>query len=276
MQNKTIPFAPVSREAFTFMGSDYFTPVTNSTQFKLKVNLRGIGVEVPGLNNRSNWEISNWEIFRAVLKTAPVKARSDTGNDIPRENPPHILKQFEWEELLPLIKSKDFYIEKEYVVNVGDWVGSSIYIDMELLNNLPVEPAFAEEIHLNDLSGNNIENGSLLTKLESGMSDNSEVIRDYALYPAYPNPFNPSTIIAFDLPETQHVKLEIFDISGRKVRTLVDQIVNSGRHQVTWEGRNETGMLVSSGVYVYRIQAGNPSTGSGQVFVQSRKLTFLR
>lgn len=262
-QNKAIPFAPVSREAITFMGSDYFSPVANAAQYKLKVNLRGIGVEIPALNN-----LSNWEIFRAVLKAAPENGKSISGNEVPPENPPNILKRLNWEELSRLIKSKDFYIEKEYVVDLSEWIGTSIYIDMELLKNLPVELAFAEEIRLNNLSGNNIENGSLLSKLENGISDNSEVIRDYALYPAYPNPFNPSTIIAFDLPETQHVTLEIFDISGRKIRTLVDQTVNAGRHQVSWDGHNETGMLVASGVYVYRLQAGD--------FVQSHKLMLLK
>jgi hypothetical protein len=270
-QNKTIPFAPVSRESITFLGSDYFSPVANARQYKLKINLRGIGVEIPVLNN-----MSNWEIFRAVLKTASSKGKSINKGDVQKENPPNILERFDWEELLKIIKSKDFYIEEEYVFDLSEWIGTSIYIDMELLKNLPVQPVFAEEIRLNDLSGNNIEGGSLLSKINSGISDNSEIIRDYALYPSYPNPFNPSTIIAFDLPETQHVKLEIFDISGRKIRTLVNHTVNVGRHQVSWNGQNESGILVASGVYMYRIQTGNPSTGSGQVFVQSRKMIFLR
>jgi subtilisin family serine protease len=277
-QNKAIPFAPVSREAVTFMGSDYFSPLANAAQYKLKVNLRGIGVEIPALSNSSNWEI-----FRAVLKAAPVNGKAITGNEVPAENPPNILKRFDWEELLRLIKSKDFYIEKEYVIDLSKWIGSSIYIDMELLKNLPVEVAFAEEIRLDDPSGNNIEGVPLLSKINSGISEDSKIIHDYALHPAYPNPFNPSTIIAFDLPETQHVKLEIFDISGRKVRTLVDQTVNAGRHQVSWNGQNESGISVASGIYLYRLQAGNLSTptnrgrqGSGQVFVQSRKMTFLR
>lgn len=262
-QNRRIPFAPASREASIFMGSDYFSPAANAAQYKLKVNLRGIGVEIPALSNRSNWEI-----FRAVLKAAPANGKSISKNDVQKENPPNILKRFNWEELLRIIKSKDFYIEKEYLIDLSEWVGTSIYVDMELLKNLPVELAFAEEIRLNDLSGNDIENGSLLTKLENGISDNSEVIRDYALYPAYPNPFNPSTTIAFDLPETQHVKLEIFDISGRKVRTLVNKTVNAGRHQVNWDGHNETGMLVASGTYLYHIKAGE--------FTQVRKMMLLK
>ena len=76
------------------------------------------------------------------------------------------------------------------------------------------------------------------------------------LYQNYPNPFNPSTSISFFLPERANVLLEIFDIGGRRVRTLVNGATAPGRHVVAWDGRNDSGASIASGVYCYRLQGG--------------------
>jgi len=78
----------------------------------------------------------------------------------------------------------------------------------------------------------------------------------YFLGHNYPNPFNPSTSILFDLPETQRVTLGVFDVRGRRVATLVDGEMPAGSHTVTWHGRDDRGQLVSSGMYLYKIDAG--------------------
>ncbi len=72
----------------------------------------------------------------------------------------------------------------------------------------------------------------------------------------YPNPFNPKTSISFDLPESQFVKLTIFGADGRRVTTLLDEQVAAGRHEAVWEGRDDEGRQVASGIYFARIQAG--------------------
>jgi hypothetical protein len=77
----------------------------------------------------------------------------------------------------------------------------------------------------------------------------------YELSQNYPNPFNPTTQIRFSLPRESDVKLVVFDIVGRVVTTLVDQKLSAGTHQVTWNGRNQDGRAVASGVYFYHIQA---------------------
>lgn len=74
-----------------------------------------------------------------------------------------------------------------------------------------------------------------------------------ALRPNVPNPFNPTTRLRFDLPRSGSVSLTIFDIQGRRVRTLVDGQMDAGRHQITWHGRDDVGRRVSSGVYFYRL-----------------------
>ncbi len=81
----------------------------------------------------------------------------------------------------------------------------------------------------------------------------------FALHANVPNPFNPETTIRFDLPQAERVTLEVYDMLGQKVRTLVDQPLSAGAHQVVWNGRNGQGASVASGVYLYRIQTGDQS-----------------
>lgn len=81
--------------------------------------------------------------------------------------------------------------------------------------------------------------------------------QEFEAYQNYPNPFNPTTIIRFGLPEERQVNLTIYSITGEKVVTLIDNPVQSGYHEVLWDGRNQNGTAVSSGIYVYMLQAGN-------------------
>lgn len=78
----------------------------------------------------------------------------------------------------------------------------------------------------------------------------------YSLDNNYPNPFNPETTIKFALPEAQDVRLEIFNIKGQRVRTLVSEGMAAGHHSVVWNGTDQGGRNVASGTYFYRIQAG--------------------
>ncbi|MCL2065404.1 MAG: T9SS type A sorting domain-containing protein [Candidatus Cloacimonetes bacterium] len=75
----------------------------------------------------------------------------------------------------------------------------------------------------------------------------------------YPNPFNPETIISFDVEVAGNVAIEIFNIRGQKVRTLVNEFLPKGHHEVIWNGENEYGLPVASGVYFYRLQADEQS-----------------
>jgi len=82
--------------------------------------------------------------------------------------------------------------------------------------------------------------------------------KEYVLDQNYPNPFNPSTIINFNLPEAVNVKMEIFNIIGEKVVTLIlDQEYKAGRHSVQWNGKNQNGNQVPSGIYLYKFQSNN-------------------
>jgi hypothetical protein len=95
-----------------------------------------------------------------------------------------------------------------------------------------------------------------------------KVVTSYELSQNYPNPFNPSTKISFALPEATEVSLKIYDVAGQLVQTLVAGIIEAGRHQVVWDGTNQNGMQVASGVYFYQLRAGE--------FKQVRKMSLLR
>jgi hypothetical protein len=74
---------------------------------------------------------------------------------------------------------------------------------------------------------------------------------------ARPNPFNPTTTIAYSLALAGDAELVVYDVTGRRVRTLVDGFVTAGDHEVRWDGRDDGGEVVSSGVYFYRLRAGD-------------------
>ncbi len=78
---------------------------------------------------------------------------------------------------------------------------------------------------------------------------------EFALHQNYPNPFNPVTTVKFDLPKSSKVTLVLYNVLGQKVRTLVNKDMRPGFHKVQWDGRNDFGVRVASGMYVYRIQS---------------------
>ncbi len=94
--------------------------------------------------------------------------------------------------------------------------------------------------------------------------------REFRLNQNSPNPFNPSTAISYSVPEGSAVRinLKVFDLRGRLVRTLVDEVHQAGTHRVFWNGTDETGRKVPSGVYLYCLQAGD--------WARTRKMVLLK
>ena len=78
---------------------------------------------------------------------------------------------------------------------------------------------------------------------------------EFTLSQNYPNPFNPETYIEFERAKASHVKIDVFNIVGQKVRTLVDEEMQPGRYVADWDSKDEQGNSVSSGIYFYRMQA---------------------
>jgi hypothetical protein len=95
-----------------------------------------------------------------------------------------------------------------------------------------------------------------------------EVPTTYALSQNYPNPFNPTTNIKYQLAEDSRVTLAVYNLLGQKVKTLVDSEQEAGYYTVRWDGTNDMGSKVSSGIYIYRVQSGN--------FVSTMKMNLLK
>ncbi len=86
-------------------------------------------------------------------------------------------------------------------------------------------------------------------------SNSAERITHYELFANYPNPFNPTTTITYQIPQAGRVSLKIFNMLGQVVRILVDAEVAAGLHAIAWDGKNNRGEAVASGVYIYRLEA---------------------
>lgn len=84
----------------------------------------------------------------------------------------------------------------------------------------------------------------------------AELPETFLLFQNYPNPFNPTTTIRFGLPEAAEVELAVFSLNGQKVAAPVQAFMEAGHHQIQWDGRDETGNAVASGIYIYQLKAG--------------------
>ncbi len=91
---------------------------------------------------------------------------------------------------------------------------------------------------------------------------------EFALAQNYPNPFNPTTSIRISIPMESHVRLQIFDMTGALVQTVIDEALHAGNMEVTWNGKNTIGSDVASGVYLYRLEAGS--------FISTKKMVLVR
>ena len=96
-----------------------------------------------------------------------------------------------------------------------------------------------------------------VSDLITGTNIKGSIPLQFNLFQNYPNPFNPTTNICYSLTESGNVKLKIFDTLGREIKTLVDSFQNAGEYFLTWDAFDEQNKRVSSGVYLYKLEAGN-------------------
>ena len=108
----------------------------------------------------------------------------------------------------------------------------------------------------------------ILAQLSGGAAKRAVVPDGYVLSPSYPNPANPSAQVAYQLPEAGAVSLTVYNVLGQPVRVLVQDYQEAGYYQVRWNGRDDYGGLVSSGVYLYRLESG--------AFAQTRRMLLLQ
>ena len=114
------------------------------------------------------------------------------------------------------------------------------------------------------------ERNEIIAALDNLSAVSVSLPKAFKLEQNHPNPFNPSTTISFQLPEGvgTRVTLKVYDLRGRVVRTLIDDIRAPGVHTAFWNGQDDSGRGVASGVYLYRLGAGD--------FSQTRKMVLLK
>ncbi len=126
-------------------------------------------------------------------------------------------------------------------------------------------------IYLADSIGNSRGNGPSLITSVDGNPNNTFIPQSEIIIANYPNPFNPSTLIVFTIPydlANENTELKIFDVQGRLITTLVNEQLAAGKYVVKWEGKNQNGQNVSSGVYFYNIKVGDK--------IKSGKMNLLK
>lgn len=108
----------------------------------------------------------------------------------------------------------------------------------------------------------------VVTQLTTSVEDNEKVPTEFSLLQNYPNPFNPQTQISYKLSAGGFISLSIYDLLGREIKTLVSKDQPAGSYTVSWNGKNEFGNAVPSGVYMYSLKAGN--------FHESKKMILMK
>jgi hypothetical protein len=121
---------------------------------------------------------------------------------------------------------------------------------------------------LNVITSNSISNSGQNSVVSAEDRVTNNIHTEFQLFKNYHNPFNPTTTISYHLAESQSVRLTIYNLRGESIRRLVSGQQAAGNHSIDWDGRNETGQSVASGIYIYRIHAGQ--------LVDTRRMVLLK
>jgi hypothetical protein len=141
-----------------------------------------------------------------------------------------------------------------FCVDSGNFVDNSF--DW-LLDSLPNKPVFQEVCWDVMIDPNGI-----------GDEERDMLPKDFSLSQNHPNPFNPSTVIDYALPTRANVSISIYNVLGQKIKTLLNEDINAGYHKTTWDGTNDDGIAAASGIYFYKIIAGE--------FTATKKMILLK
>ena len=212
-----------------------FDPVTNDLWASIK---GGFGVPKD-------------QIFKIDLATGDTTLVGQTGFG----NTPTNDLAFDENGVLYGIKGTGPQVSDLFTININTGEGTIIgSVGLQALTGL----AYAETGIINDVKED---------------EDNNTVPRDFALSQNYPNPFNPSTAIEFSVPVNSDVTLRIYNLLGEVVTTLVNEETSAGHYSVVWNGNDNTGNQVTSGIYFYEMKAAG---NGGEAFSQIKKMVLLK
>jgi len=178
--------------------------------------------------------------------------------------------------ILPLGNGKTLYLVggSTGLYSTTNLTGSTTVWLQEGIENIGYTPVYDIDSRMSDrfVAVATHGNGVFAAAIDPAVVSITEDIvepQTFILSQNYPNPFNPTTTISYTLPKTADVTLTIYNVVGQKVRTLInDKKQTAGVYTIQWNGENDYGKSVASGVYVYRLQASD--------FIQSRKMIFTK
>ncbi len=155
-----------------------------------------------------------------------------------------------------------------YLLNLGDRQSAEAAFS-ELQTKYPNDPLVVEAQRL--LGKSTPQNQQKqLTKLNT-----AELQRSSTALSSHPNPFNPETRIQYQIPEASLIQLRIYNLMGQEIRTLVQEQQNPGTYSVVWDGKNDSGIEVSSGVYIYQVTV-QPNSPDSRPFQKNGKMLLVR
>ncbi|MCF7823402.1 MAG: carboxypeptidase regulatory-like domain-containing protein [Candidatus Marinimicrobia bacterium] len=165
----------------------------------------------------------------------------------------------------------DFQYFELYRSETGDFTGLAPIAQLAELGyrdgNITTGQSYHYMLKAVDANGN-VSDGSMVLTTIVSVEAGDQLPTEYSLDQNYPNPFNPSTTIRFGLPEAAYVTLDIYNILGQKVRTLTDSNMPAGYINITWDGLDQHGNIVSSGTYIYRLQTKDHRFAKKMIFMK--------
>ncbi len=237
--------------------------LTNGTLYYWRVNAKNVG-------GKSGWS-STWS-FITILQPPTLVWPANGATNVPRS------LRLRWN----VSRGATSYWISVWVTN-GMVVNTSSTDTSYYLTNLAANYTYYWHVNASNAvctsawsatwsftTGTSMSKKSL-THRGSGSDDDefsSAIPVEYALSQNYPNPFNPSTNIQLDLPKDGRVVLIVYDLLGRKVTTLLDDDIPAGSYVLLWDGKNDAGQMMATGIYFYRIIAND--------FVGTKKMIFMR
>lgn len=163
-----------------------------------------------------------------------------------------------WDNKFVLLETTTNTSYEDDIVLIIHKFGTRIYYKVKAVDNTNYVSDFSNFVSVDGTAG-----------LPAPMSSRLHIVPNtISLFSNYPNPFNPETVIQFALPESEYITLKIFSTTGEEVATLIDKYVEKGYFNVKWDGNDQSGNLVSSGLYFYVLRSANKQI--------TRKMLLLR
>jgi len=181
----------------------------------------------------------------------------------------NLVKKYHHTPIVELILFDKFM----YYLNEADDITRAKTASGQLKDLFPESESYYESVRQ---LGKDVEDNSLPSKsVNQNLEEENVIVKEYRLLGNYPNPFNPSTTVNYSLPRQSTVRVEIYNIRGRKVNEFIYSSQSAGAHRLTWNGQNRFGEKVSSGLYIVRFHAESLA-GKAEVFQKSIKVIMLK